>query len=67
MLFGHARLPRLNDVKLLRPAGVQRLFEGDPVSAEDPVDRSLGRHNLELLWFEATSFKKPISMGFPAG
>jgi hypothetical protein len=43
MLFGHARLPRLNDVKLLRPAGVQRLFEGDPVSAEDPVDRSLGR------------------------
>jgi hypothetical protein len=41
--------PRVNDVKLFWPGGVQRLFEGNPVSAEDPVDRGLGRYNLELL------------------
>jgi hypothetical protein len=49
MLFGRARLPRVNDVKLFWRGGVQRLFEGDPVSAKNPVDRGLGRHNLELL------------------
>jgi hypothetical protein len=30
------------------------------------VDRGLGRHNLELLWFEVTGSKKPISIGFPS-
>jgi hypothetical protein len=49
------------------PQAFSVFFEGDPVSAEDPVDRSLGRHNLELLWFAATSFKRPISIGIPAG